>query len=364
VGAAVDIAFNGRFTGARATGVQRVARSLIEAMDRGAGTAEAEGFHAEIVMPRGLDHRLDLRHIALREVGRLRGAAWEQLELAADRRASNLVNLCNAAPLARESAATMIHDAQVYICPASYSRQFEQWYRFSLPRIAARSRKVLTVSNFSRQMLAQFKVSAEENTEVIYNGVDHVLAVEAEPHVVQTLDLLAGDYVVAFGSLQDHKNLRVVLRAFALPALKDLRLLIVGDVDERAVEDRLSVSLPPGTVVAGRVSDAQLRALLEQAICIAYPSTTEGFGLPPLEAMALGCPAVVAPTGALPEVCGDAVLYADPDDPEAWANAVSHLAYDSGLRETMSARGRAQAAKFTWRASARQLYGILREVSQ
>jgi glycosyltransferase involved in cell wall biosynthesis len=359
----VAIAINGRFTGARATGVQRVAKSLVEAMDDCARTGEAGEFQAEVVVPRGQGDRLALSHIAQRELGQLHGHAWEQLELGADRRAANLVNLCNAAPLARESAATMIHDAQIYLCPTSYSPQFRHWYRFSLPRIAARSRKVLTVSQFSRRMLARFGVSAEEDTEVVYNGVDHVLQVRPSGQIVRTLGLDAGNYVLVFGSLQDHKNLRIVLEAFRSPALADLRLLIVGDADARAIQEKFAIPLAKGTVIAGRVTDGELRALLERAICILHPSTMEGFGLPPLEAMALGCPAIVSPAGALPEVCADAVLYADADDAQAWTDAICHLAFDSALRADMAARGRAQAAKFTWNASARQLYGILREVS-
>jgi glycosyltransferase involved in cell wall biosynthesis len=361
---AINIAINGRFTGAKATGVQRVARNLVKALDRRDGDMEEDGFGAEIVLPRGLGHKLDLNSIAVREMGRLRGPAWEQLELGGDRRSTNLVNLCNAAPLAKESAVTMIHDAQVFISPKSYSAQFVQWYRFSLPKIADQSRKVLTVSHFSKRMLAHFGISAEERTEVIYNGVDHVLDVPPRREVVAALDLASRNYVLVFGSLQDHKNLQVILRAFQSPSLKDLRLLIVGDVDARGIQAKLGTTLPKGAVLAGRVSDSELRALLERAICIVYPSLTEGFGLPPLEAMALGCPAIVAPNGALPEVCADAVLYADAHDPQAWADAIYRLAFDTALRADMSARGRGQAAKFTWRASAQRLYDIIREVSQ
>lgn len=361
--AAKRISFNGRFTAARKTGVQRVAGSLVNAFDQHLDRLQISDLSAEILLPRGVEHGLKLRRIELREVGWLDGPAWEQLELPIRSRGDNLVNLCNAAPLFGDSAATMIHDAQVFISPASYSPKFVQWYRFLLPRIAQRSRQVLTVSNFSRQMLAEFGVSPEERTKVVYNGADHVFDTPAAIGFVEGLGLAAGTYVVVFGNYQAHKNLRVVLDAFHSPALKEVKLVVVGDVDRRLVETTLAATWPSSAVLAGRTTDAELRALLEGAICLVFPSKTEGFGLPPLEAMTLGCPAVVAPTGALPEVCADAVLYADPEDPQAWVHAISKLTFDSALRTEYSAQGRLQAGRFTWRRSAEHLHGVLEAVA-
>jgi glycosyltransferase involved in cell wall biosynthesis len=121
--------------------------------------------------------------------------------------------------------------------------------------------------------------------------------------------------------------------------------------------------LPETTVLAGRVTDAELRALLEGALAYACPSTTEGFGLPPLEAMFVGCPTVVAPCGALPEVCGEAALYAAPDDPVAWAQAFLELDADAGARVQRSLRARAQSANFRWARAATQLHQVLREAA-
>ncbi len=351
------IQINGRFAGAKATGVQRVARSLIEAVDRRA--RDIPGLKAEVVLPRSLDHRLTLNNIPLRELGRLHGVAWEQLELSGDRRSTNLVNLCNAAPLTRRSALTMIHDAQVYLCPSSYSRRFAQWYRFSLPRIAQLSRVVLTVSNFSKQMLVRYGVSSADRIEVLHNGSDHMLSVLPERTIIDRLRLGGSSFVVGFGSLQDHKNLKVIPQAFQRPALRYLRLVLIGDLDEAAIVGKFGVGLPPGAVVAGRVTDGEMRALFERAICLVFPSVSEGFGLPPLEAMAVGCPAIVAPMGAVPEICGSAVLYADAHDPMQWVDAIADLAGDSELRGAMSSVGEAHASRFTWDASARRLLEIL-----
>ena len=99
--------------------------------------------------------------------------------------------------------------------------------------------------------------------------------------------------------------------------------------------------------------------MYESALCLAFPSTTEGFGLPPLEAMLLGCPAIVAPRGALPEVCSDAVLYARPDNPEEWSNAIDLLEQDPVAKAGLVDKGRRRASIFKWSASARQLMTII-----
>ena len=112
------------------------------------------------------------------------------------------------------------------------------------------------------------------------------------------------------------------------------------------------------------IANVYARALFEAAACIAFPSITEGFGLPPLEAMSVGCPAVVAPNGALPEVCGDAAIYADAEDPGAWAAAIAAIVAAPERRRVLGAVAWLQAAKFPWSASAAKLLQVIRDASR
>jgi glycosyltransferase involved in cell wall biosynthesis len=112
-------------------------------------------------------------------------------------------------------------------------------------------------------------------------------------------------------------------------------------------------------MATGRVTDAELRALYENAECFVYPSFYEGFGLPPLEAMTCGCPVVVSRAASLPEVCGEAAVYCDPGNPADIGRALDQVLEDSELRSELRQRGVDRAAQFTWSHSGRALLGLL-----
>ena len=152
----------------------------------------------------------------------------------------------------------------------------------------------------------------------------------------------------------------MLLKAFQSPELRDMTLVLFGPAQREDFESR-GHAVPPNVEFLGFVSDEELAGLLQRAAALAFPSTTEGFGLPPLEAMALGCPTVVAPCGALPEVCGDASLWADADDVDRWVAQIVRLRDDDVLRADMKRRGRSQAAKFTWDKAARRLLEVVLE---
>jgi glycosyltransferase involved in cell wall biosynthesis len=351
---------NGRFLAAKPTGVQRVARQLLYQLHQHADELGALfGNGIVIGVPGNVVPVENDSLLPLERSGRLGGQAWEQLDLPCQAAGSLLLNLCNVGPIASKHAITMIHDAQVYTMPSSYSRAFRQWYRFVLPRLGRRNRQILTVSDYSARQLVEFGVASADQITVIYNGVDHVRGFTSDRSVNLAHGLAPQGYVLALASTQHHKNIGVLLRAFEPGSLGDTRLVLIGGTGAAEFAAQ-GLAVPSGTIFAGKVSDGQMRALMEDALCFAMPSLTEGFGLPPLEAMMLGCPALLAPCGALPEVCGEAALYADPHDADDWRDGIRRLRDEPGLREQLAAAGRVQSERFTWNAAGRRLVDTIK----
>lgn len=354
---------NGRFLSAPATGVQRVAAELIRELRQEAGQIRRvfpKGM--EIHGPRGASAApQDPGQLVQR--GALRGHPWEQFEFPYRARDALLLNLCNLAPVASRRSVVMIHDAQTFSSPESYSRAFAKSYQTVLPLIGRRAAKVLTVSEYSARELSAYGIAPADKIAVIPNGVDHVLRTRPDTDILRRLGLAGQSYVLAPGSIHAHKNVELLVKLFASEAMSHLTLVLFGGSDVRAPLLG-NAPVPPNIVWAGRVTDGELRALTEAALCFAFPSRTEGFGLPPLEAMLLDCPAVVNKGGALPEVCGDAALYASADDPRQWAGVFGELQANPELRRSYATRGARHAASYTWKRAGERLLSELRETNR
>ena len=354
-----DYVINARFLTRPLSGVDRVAIALLTAL------AERDDVGRLLLLhPRTeklhLDWLHDIPNPALRErfelmpFGRLKGHAWEQLELPFAVGADLLLCLCSTGPVFCRNQAVMIHDAQVWDAPQSYSTAFRLAYKVLLPVLARRARFLLTVSAHSRRRLEAVGVAPEGKARVVPNGADHILGIAPDPAALDRFGLSRGRYFLAIGSLAPHKNLKMLLDAAAAREPRVPELVVAGGLNAKIFADA-GLQAGPGTRLIGRVSDAELRALYEGAMALVFPSLTEGFGLPPIEAMLCGCPVVATTGGAVPEVCGDAVLSVDPNDVEGWTAAMERIAANPDLREDLATKGRAQASRFSWAASAAAL---------
>lgn len=371
------IAINGKFLqpSTSRSGVYRVAREMLVALDRvlADNPALAAAMPCRLLIPGGLppalaaELRLKRIVVPVRQgeatlspaMQRLYGLLWEQFALPWRARGATLLNLCNIGPVVYRNAFTMVHDAQVYSAPDSYSRGFRTWYRLVLPLLGKGNRGLLTVSQYSRKQLAHFGVAPAGRIRVVHNGCDHVLRLRPDKTQVEALGLTGRPFVLALANAQPHKNIAVLLKAFGTPLLQGATLALFGPARREDFEAQ-GHTVPANVRFLGFVSDETMAGLLHQASALAFPSTTEGFGLPPLEGMLLGCPAVVAPNGALPEVCGDAVLWAHPHDVNEWSRQIYRLCSDAKLRAQMQERGKAHAAHFAWhRAACRLLEAVL-----
>jgi glycosyltransferase involved in cell wall biosynthesis len=289
----------------------------------------------------------------------LSGQGWEQLELPWHARKRFLLSLGNTAPiLAGRRQAVVIHDAGVFDTPESYSPQFRAWYRVLHAALARTGATLITVSEFSRGRIAARLGIEPGRLSVMPEGGEHILRVPADPGALSRHGLASGRYALAVGTRAAHKNLDALRDAAAMLAARGLTLAAVGAADP-AVFRPAAGAEGPGAVALGRVSDAELRALYEGALCLVFPSRYEGFGLPPLEAMACGCPVVAARAGAVPEVCGDAALWFDAAEPRSLTEALRRLLEEDGLAVEMRRQGLDRASGFTWRRAAEVLLHLI-----
>lgn len=359
--AVLPIYFNGKFYAGGMNGVHRVSDRLIREVDAILAAVPADARPAaQLLIPTRRTWQPDLQAIELIEQPGADSQKWEQLTLPSRAADGVLVNLANLAPIRHPRKVMLIHDAQFLFPDSSYPWRQRIGYRLLVPRMARSSAAVLTVSDYSRQMLDLLGVAPRCDTAVLYNGADHVLEAPADPDALGRLGLAKGGYVLLFGSPKKYKNNRVVFDAFADGALAPLRLVIVGA--DRAALQAAGLTPPADAVFVGKCDDAALRALYTSAHALAFPSRTEGFGLPPVEAMLCGCPALVSPAGAIPEICRDAALYADVDAPESWRAALAALA-DPAVRASKIAAGHARAGTFTWAAAGRRLLDVIRRLT-
>ena len=305
-----------------------------------------------LVLPPGVEARPVLSKIGICHTSFGSGHAWDQLVLPLYAGAG-ILSLGNLGPIFTRNHIVCIHDANVFIQPESYSRTFGLTYRILLPLIGKRASRVATVSQFSADMLVKYGVCRREKVFIAPNGHEHALRWDASRAEIPLLNVLKRPYVLLLGSRAKHKNVQVILEQAQGLDEAGIDIVVVG-----AASSIFSANVPAlqrsNIHYAGYVGDDDLAALYGGALCLAFPSKTEGFGIPPLEAMARGCPVISSNAASLVEVGGDAVAYVDPDYGDGWRDAIIGLSGNDGRRATMAAQGRKRAALFSWKRSAQQ----------
>lgn len=346
----VDTVFiNGRFLTQPLSGVQRYAEEVVRALDALVGEGALPLRYVLLTPPGARDP--GLRHIAVREHGRHHGHLWDQLDFA--RAACRGVALCLAmtGPVALRRQVVVIHDAAVQRHPEHFSKAYVAAHGL-LDRLLARRAVVATVSEFSRTELAEVLPVAARDIVVAPNGAEH-LTITPDHDVVARLGLRPGGYFLTLGNLTKNKNLGVAVRAMARLAPGSTKLVAVGRM-ERSVFGSAGLPEPSADVLLpGRLDDAEVAGLMQHARALVFPSIYEGFGIPPLEAFANGCPVLASTAPAVREVCGPAADYFASHDDAALAGLMQMAMDDDGaLRAARVAMGHQRVALYSWRASA------------
>jgi len=234
-------------------------------------------------------------------------------------------------------------------------------YRRVVKRVARQSTAILTGSQFVKEDLARFTGVDPAKITVTHEAADPIKEA-AEP-----IPPLAGrKFIMYVGRPTPHKNLERLVKAFGLLKAQypDLVLVLAGKLDGnyRRIEKSVQKQNIRGVVFVGFVSEARLRWLYEHCAAYVFPSLSEGFGLPGLEAMLHGAPVVSSNATCLPEVYGAAAHYFDPRDVKAMANAINEVLADKSLRDGLIEAGRRQAGQYSWQRLAEQTLEIYNRV--
>jgi len=249
-----------------------------------------------------------------------------------------------------------VHDVFAAIEPAWFAPRTGMQLRMSQRRAARKASAVIAVSECTKRDLVERMGVPAERIRVVYNGVDHsrFRPMEVDPEAVARRYGVPHPFVLCVGSLMPWRNAPRLLRA---TARLGFGLLFVGrDIWGTDPTARLAAENHwDWARFAGYVADADLPAVYAAAQVFAYPSLYEGFGIPPVEAMACGIPVVASTAGALPEVLGDAALLVDPYDEDALAEALQAAAEDRGL---LRRRGFARAKRYAWPAAAAETWQV------
>ena len=357
----MHLVINGRFLAQPVTGVQRYAREVIAAMDQ--QLDRRAGWTAEMLLPKGLVHP-PYRRIAVRAVGRLQGHAWEQLDLPYYARGDVLFCPGNTAPVAsllsRQAVVVTVHDLSYRYFPAAYTRAFRLLYNTVIPLVMRRAAHVITVSQAEEAQILQHYPNAAARLVVVPNGGAPEVSAAEVPRAPR-LEAMR-PYLLYVGSFSRRKNFDRVLAAARrlLAERENLRIVFVGGTPAVFRKVAREGDPHPRMVFAGQIDDpAELLPYYRSAEALLFPSLYESSGLPPVEAMACGCPVLVSRIPALVERCGQAALYCDPGDPKDIVNQARRMLDDDALRRSLSEEGLQRCADFTWEGCAEKTMDIL-----
>jgi len=275
-------------------------------------------------------------------------------------------------PLTPCKSVVTIHDCIHLRFPQYLPNRLAYAYaRSSLWFATHRSNRVLTVSEASKRDILRYFHVPEGKIDVIYNAIDERFGEPPAPEEIERVRdryQLNAPYVLYAGNIKPHKNLERLIEAFHMLRRGDLehvKMLIIGDEISKYATLRRAVhryKLHKHVRFFGFVPDKTLAVFYRLARAFVFPSLYEGFGLPPLEAMASGTPVITSNISSLPEVVGDAALLIDPYDASAIADAMRRVLLDSDLRDDLRQRGLRRVSEFSWERSVRRVREIYEEV--
>lgn len=264
-----------------------------------------------------------------------------------------------------------VHDIGFHRFPHLYKKRQRAVHEYAMREIKKRGYRILTVSHFSAKEISDVYGISPQLITVTYNGIDHAVyrTLHDKEGVMDRLRKyrIGGPFFLSIGRLEQKKNILTLIRAFT--SFKQSRgigdpykLVLIGIPGfgyEEIKKAIASSSVRADILELGYVQEDDLPSFMNMATALIHPAIYEGFGIPPVQAMACGCPVIASRATCLPEVLGEAALYAAPDEPEAFSVHMQTIVEDEELVQELKQKGITQASLYTWKATAEATMAIL-----
>ncbi|MBF0648343.1 glycosyltransferase family 4 protein [Dysgonomonas sp. GY75] len=347
---------NGRYLTQKPTGVHRYAFEICNKLhDMGVD------FHVAIPQEIHPDYKFSFKTI---KCGSLKTHLWEQISLPRYLKSIGnplLVSFTGCGPLSYNNQIMTIHDVSHERYPEWFSKNYYRFYHFMMPRIGKKAHAVLTVSEFSKNEIVDTLGIEAAKIHVIHSNVPFHNKPAREEILNYKPDPDSEKYIIAVSSMDPRKNFSRLVEAFDKIDDKSVKLYIIGMSFKAFNTPDLKKLIGENVYLPGYIPDDQLQKMYQNALLSVYPSLYEGFGLPPLESMTYGCPAICSDIPALREVSEDAALYVDPYDVKDMTSKINRLLKDQDLRQGFRLKGLEQITKYSWDKSAGQVYELVQK---
>ena len=266
---------------------------------------------------------------------------------------------------------TTVHDLSFHLHPAWHPKERVEYFERYFWDEIIKADRIITGSEYSKNELLEYIEYDADKIDVIYHGVDaenFKVYSQLESNTLRDKLTLPSKFILSVGSIEPRKNLLSLLKAYVLldeQIKQEYKLVLVGFKGWNNSEIMSLIQEEKENVIyAGYLSDLELAYAYNLASLFCYPSYYEGFGIPPLEAMACGTPVITSNVSSLPEVGGDAVLYCDPYDINDIQEKIEMLLSNEKLQDTLSQKGLLRAKLFSWEKAAQKHIEVFNKVLQ
>lgn len=339
----MKIAINGKFYGQKKTGVQRYAGEIVSRLD-----AICQDGELELLVPADAVAAVPaFQHINVVVRGKKTGTLWEQTAFSryVKKQKAISLNLCNSAPLFAPKI-VCIHDVKVCVYPEFFSFKFRLWYRFLMKNIAKKAKAIITVSEFSKKEIEKYYPKAKGKVVVAQNAWQHFGKGISSDETLRKYDLERRNYYFAMSSLEPNKNLKWIVETAKRNPQETFA--VAGGMNSKVFSE-VKEQIPENVKLLGYVSDEEAKSLMVDCKAFLFVTFYEGFGLPPLEALAAGAPCIiVSDSEVMHEVFGEDAVYVSPD------------CYDYDLNSLAAERRDVTCLdKYSWDTSAEIVFTVL-----